>query len=215
MPCLRRCVAFPLISCMAICLATDAAAQNVEFSYSYSNLFDEGLSRVDGFSEFDMLLGIEEAFSAWSNYAPITFVERPDLGPPVSDDGYFPNGSPEIRIGHHSLSEDVLGHAFLPGSTGLDGDLHFDDSQRVWRDGSYLTVATHELGHAIGVAHFDGSRAIMNSELNAGNTFEALGQAFLFPQDIAAIQAIYGTGQGRVITKRSWSASDDGNSTLR
>ena len=60
----------------------------------------------------------------------------------------------------------VLAHTFAPpplGAEPLAGDVHFDDAE-TWRVGSdfdVFSIALHELGHALGLAHSDDPNAVM------------------------------------------------------
>src|SRR5262249_13041777 len=64
-----------------------------------------------------------------------------------------------------------------------------------------LEAATHEIGHALGLAHEPppsqgGENAIMNPYY--GGRFHGLHTGFLYPSDVHAIDALYGAGQGSV-----------------
>ena len=82
-------------------------------------------------------------------------------------------------------------HAFFPG---YGGDAHFDDDEN-WtleqtnsKDGSrLLLVATHELGHALGIGHSEVKDALM-----APSHDEWQGEVKLHSDDVKAIQALYG-----------------------
>lgn len=91
----------------------------------------------------------------------------------------------------------VLAHAFYPPPNrgSLAGDLHFDDDE-TWTDSSrtdgrqpidLVTVAAHELGHALGLAHSTDTSALM---------YPYYGQShrFLSTDDVNGIHAIYGDG---------------------
>lgn len=147
----------------------------------------------------------------WATYAPLNFVEMEDSGPAVNDSDYYPSypasSYPQIRIGQHDLTSssggNVLAHAYYSWdqSYGLSGDIHFDNKD-TWSDGpfsgyDFLEVATHEIGHALSIMHEEsGPTAIMNPYY--GSRFSGLGTGFLFADDIAAIQGMYGAGVGSV-----------------
>ncbi len=147
----------------------------------------------------------EEALGLWSRYAPIDFVEVPDAGPPPSDTPYPADGTPDIRIGHHDAS--AYTHAFYPwAGSGLARDVHLrtryadpfywglgDDPSIYSID--ILGVLVHELGHSLGLFHYEAGPSVMNATAIA---FNGLGTGFLFPPDIQSIQLLYGRGVGWV-----------------
>jgi hypothetical protein len=205
-----------LLSCHAV--APTLLAQTT-FTYSYSNLFDDRLTRQSDFSEYEMLRAVEESLAVWAQHAPLTFVERPDSGPAVSDNDYIKGSAPDIRVGHHDLEGNTLGHAYFPAGffSGLASDVHMDSSDRVWGEGLFYSTVLHELGHSLGVDHIDDQVSVMNSALGPTNTFNSLEDGRLYPPEITALQIRYGTGSGSVQTTRTWqggrstSWSDDAN----
>jgi hypothetical protein len=168
-------------------------------TYSYSNLLNGGLS---GVTTNQLQSAVQEALAAWAAHAPLVFIEQPDAGPPVSDNSYSAAGTPNLRFGHHAFDgpSGTLAHAYYPSSQtdGIAGDVHFDNAESwAMQPGpgkiDFLEVCVHEIGHALGLGHQQPPPvAIMNPFY--GSRYSGLGTAFLFPDDINGIQALYVTG---------------------
>lgn len=133
---------------------------------------------------------VSAAFGYWAAVTPLTFTEVANAS------------NPEIRIrfvaGDHGDGSafdgpsGVLAHAFYPPPNGGDlaGDTHFDEAE-TWSvnlpaTGIDLhTVAAHEFGHALGLAHSTVAGALMYPFY--GGPHRSLSQ-----DDIDGIQSIYG-----------------------
>lgn len=122
------------------------------------------------------LASIKAAFAEWSEVANIQFQE---VASTANADIDFKNGA-------------IDGAGSILGQTGFSfsggqlqhADVEFDSGDTF--SSSQLTlVAAHEIGHAIGLGHFDSAPAVMNSVAN----FSLTGLA---QSDIDGIQAIYG-----------------------
>ncbi len=179
----------------------------ITITYSYNNLLDGGLG--GGLEAGVIRSAIEEALGRWAAVAPIRFVEVSDSGPALAAgmNDYSASGRPMLRFGH--VPEDgpsgTLAYAYYPGGTGLAGDVFFDRGE-TWsntptRGIDLIEVATHEIGHALGMAHepmpsSGGNNAIMNPFYGA--RYRGPGTSFLLADDINGIRTLYGSGSGSV-----------------
>jgi len=175
-----------------------------DLKYSFSNLLNGALP--GGLSAAVLESAIEEALQVWSAVSPLRFTEVADSGPAPSDTAYPAGTTPQLRFGHHYIDggagANVLAHAYYPSSSGLGGDLHFDNGN-TWTVNpasgvDIIEVATHEIGHSIGLNHEETADAIMNPYY--GGRYSGPGSAFLLQDDINGIQAQYGAGLGYVVS---------------
>ncbi|XP_078513134.1 matrix metalloproteinase-20-like [Lissotriton helveticus] len=138
----------------------------------------------------DVDRAVEMGLKAWSTATPLNFVKTN-------------NGEADIMIsfetGDHGDSypfdgpRGTLAHAFAPGE-GLGGDTHFDNAEK-WTAGTngfnLFTVAAHEFGHALGLAHSTNPSALMYPTYRYQHP-----AGFRLPKDDAkGIQALYGSRQ--------------------
>lgn len=157
-------------------------------SMSVTYRFDSGTGDLAGDLERNI---VRQSFDVWAAVTPLEFTE---VTAPTEADiriswvtGDHGDGSPFDGPGH------VLAHAFFPPplnqQPGLAGDMHFDDAETWSETGAggtidLLSVAIHELGHALGLRHSSDPNAIMFPTYSGPN--HNLGA-----DDIAGIQAIY------------------------
>lgn len=183
----------------------------ITVTYSYNNFLDGGL--LDPANQIIpasfLRASVEEGFRLWASVVPIHFVEVPDQMNGVTQ-GAYPNGQfGQIRFNHTYINgPDILGQppttkafAYYPqGASNIGGDIFFDNSDRWAEVGTQPTpdimgIATHEIGHALGLGHSDDPGATMYW---IARRFGGLGTGSLSPDDTAGMRAIYGAGVGSV-----------------
>ena len=119
-----------------------------------------------------------------------------------------------IRLGALFISGSSKGFAYFPGEAtwnnywALAGDVYLDTgvswaAPGVAGTGSnpdILAMATHEIGHALGLDHYNTSDSTEGISVmhSTPPRRQGLGTGSLTSDDIAGIQSIYGTGVGSV-----------------
>lgn len=149
--------------------------------------FVNGTQKLTGDTELDL---IRQGFALWAAQTPLTFTETDNeneanivIGWASGDHG---DGDPFDGPG------DVLAHASFPNPyNDRQVFLHFDDDER-WVDSNtnnvdLLTVAAHEIGHTLGLAHSNDPGALMYPSYDGP-------RRFLGDDDIEGIQELYGVG---------------------
>ena len=155
---------------------------NSEVTYQFLT----GTAQVEGDREFVL---VRQAFALWQASAGIQFSEA------------VPGQKADILIGWYAGAHGdpdpfdgpggVLAHASFPNPyRAVQVRLHFDD-QEFWvdstsRDVDLLTVAAHEIGHALGLGHSRDPAALMYPQYLGPH--RRLGQG-----DVAGVQALYGS----------------------
>jgi hypothetical protein len=131
---------------------------------------------------------IERAFREWERYAKLAFSAGTDPAGPRTIAIRFAAGAHGDAYPFDGRGG-MLAHTFYPAppnSEPVAGNMHFDDTED-WHIGvsvDLFTVALHEAGHALGLAHSDQPGAVM---------YPYYRQAYgLTSDDISAIQELYG-----------------------
>ena len=147
--------------------------------------FINGTEKLEGDTEKDL---VRQALAMWAAQAPLQFTEVN-----IESDADIVIG---WAVGNHGDGDpfdgpgDVLGHSTFPNPfDDRQVFLHFDDDER-WvnsdsSDVDLLTVAAHEIGHTLGLAHSDDPDALMYPSYSGPH--RSLGR-----DDIAGIQDLYG-----------------------
>ena len=145
----------------------------------------ESCSSLDSVISFGYEDAISSAFDRWASVANLSFTQVDDQAGDIILAGEYIWSS---EIAHaaigRSFSENE-GEAFSQISW---SEVHFSEAV-YWSTGAsfgydFLTVATHEIGHALGLGHSEVAGALMYADYQGINTLQA--------DDIAGIQYLYG-----------------------
>ncbi|XP_032430896.1 matrix metalloproteinase-23 isoform X1 [Xiphophorus hellerii] len=146
----------------------------------------------------DTRRGIARAFGLWSDISPFSFREVPADEEADIKIGFYPVNHTDCWQSYlHHCFDGITGelaHAFFPPT----GEIHFDDHEYwilgdmrfSWKKGVWLTdivhVATHEIGHVLGLMHSMDPKAIMH--LNATLT----GRKQITQDEVWGLHRLYG-----------------------
>ena len=133
---------------------------------------------------------IIEAFRLWRDKCRLEFVDAGTA--PADIEIRFASGEHGDGVPFDGPGS-VLAHAFFPNpGSAISGDAHFDEGETWSVNGNgidLVTVAAHEFGHSLGLAHSTTPGALMAPFYSGPNVPQA--------DDIGGIQALYGV---RVVT---------------
>ncbi|NMH96533.1 matrixin family metalloprotease [Pseudonocardia acidicola] len=157
---------------------------SLNVTYSHTNTTPD-------LSAADVRGAVRGALDRWAAVTPLNFTENPSGGDMRI--GFFSGDHGDGAANAFDGAGGVLAHCFYPPPNGGDiaGDCHFDEAE-TWSvnlppTGTDLpTVALHEFGHGLGLAHSSVTSSVMYA-------FYGGPRRELTDDDIAGIRSVYGT----------------------
>jgi hypothetical protein len=186
----------PIIEGNNFVIAGSWGRSNITFSFA------NGTADINGDDERN---AVRQAFQIWADYTNLFFTEVTSGADIVISWGTGNHG--DGTDNSFDGTNGTLAHAFFPPPNGsFAGDVHFDDDE-IWsmdpqvfwfQPIDLVTVAAHEIGHALGLDHSDEACALMNP-------FYTGSHRYLAQDDIDGIRSLYGFRQ--IITTSNFSCS--------
>lgn len=135
---------------------------------------------------------VRDAFQTWEDATSLSFTEVAATDNPDIMVDWRSANDPDL-----DMTGGTLAHADFPPGCGvvtntLPKPLHFDDSEHQWVIGAQAggfdveTVALHEIGHLLGLAHSNAAGAIMNPSVSSNST-----KRVLTADDIGGVNELY------------------------
>src|SRR5262245_57906549 len=157
---------------------------------------------------------ILRAAQVWAQQTNLNFAFVSDNGGDLGS-GSYQQGDPnmgDIRIGGYNFGTTTLAAAYLPppvNNYSIAGDIQFNTGVAFNIGTTYdlFTVASHEIGHALGLLHSTTAAAVMFSSYNTRKTA-------LNTDDINGIRAIYGGVPTDSISNSTFATADNLNSQI-
>jgi hypothetical protein len=150
----------------------------------------ESCSALDSFMPSGFQEAIVTAFDRWSSVANLSFTQVEDQAGDIVLAGEYILNFTSVELAHALTAREFTENDTETLSYIAWSEVHFNQAIN-WSMGDssgwgydFLSVATHEVGHALGLRHSDVEGALMSAEYIGVNTLQA--------DDIAGIQTLYG-----------------------
>ncbi|NEU95336.1 matrixin family metalloprotease [Bradyrhizobium uaiense] len=169
--------------------ALGTASGEIDWSFATANLTGQFI-QFDSFLTGMFQTEIREAFDRWESAANIDFHEVTDAAANQIRLGLSHIDGPNNIVGQEQNSYSAGSEIASDITFDMDEGWHLVNGQLVSNGGvSFYDVALHEIGHSLGLDHYNISPAIMNAVVNPAVTD-------LTQSDIDGVRALYGVLPG-------------------
>ncbi|MCC8965152.1 matrixin family metalloprotease [Bradyrhizobium sp. Pear76] len=173
--------------------ALGTASGEIDWSFATANLTGQFI-QFDSFLTGMFQTEIREAFDRWESAANIDFHEVTDAAANQIRLGLSHIDGPNNIVGQEQSSYFAGSEIASDITFDMDEGWHLVNGQLVSNGGvSFYDVALHEIGHSLGLDHYNVSPAIMNAVVNPAVTD-------LTQSDIDGVRALYGVLPGIAVS---------------